>query len=164
MRTGQRPGGRPEHPRADHDRGRPGPTVYQQLRHVEPRHGNRSTNNAPRNIYPTADGSWVAVSTSAQRIAERVMELVGHPEVIAEPWFATGAGRAEHVDLLDAHVGDWIASRSRAEVLDAFEEAGAAIAPVYDAADLVNDPHVRETRDAARGAATTSWGRCCSTT
>ena len=94
----------------------PGPTIYQQLQHVEPRHGNRSTNNAPRNIYPTADGSWVAVSTSAQRIAERVLELVGHPEVVAEPWFSTGAGRAEHVDLLDAHVGGWIASRSRAEV------------------------------------------------
>ena len=123
----------------------PGPTIYQQLQHVEPRHGNRSSNNAPRNIYPTADGSWVAVSTSAQRIAERVLELVGHPEVIAEPWFATGAGRAEHVDLLDAHVGEWIASRSRAEVLEEFEKAGAAIAPVYDAADLANDPHVRET-------------------
>ncbi len=112
---------------------------------MEPRHGNRSTNNAPRNIYPTADGSWVAVSTSAQRIAERVLELVGHPEVIAEPWFATGGGRAEHVDLLDAYVGDWIAERSRADVLAAFEEAGAAVAPVYDAADLTRDPHVRET-------------------
>ena len=124
----------------------PGPTVYQQLQHVEPRHGNRSTNNAPRNLYPTADGSWVAVSTSAQRIAERVLELVGHPEVISEPWFATGSGRAEHVDLLDAYVGDWIAERTRADVLDAFEKAGAAMAPVYDAADLTRDPHVRETQ------------------
>jgi crotonobetainyl-CoA:carnitine CoA-transferase CaiB-like acyl-CoA transferase len=124
----------------------PGPTIYQQLQHVESRHGNRSTNNAPRNLYPTADGSWVAVSTSAQRIAERVLTLVGHPEVIDEPWFATGAGRAEHVELLDAHVGDWIAERSRAEVLAAFEEAGAAVAPVYDAADITQDPHVRATQ------------------
>ena len=69
---------------------------------VEQRHGNRSTNNAPRNTYRTADGNWVAVSTSAQSIAERVLRLVGHPEVIDEPWFASGHGRAEHVDLLDA--------------------------------------------------------------
>ncbi|MFS8479723.1 MAG: CoA transferase, partial [Micromonosporaceae bacterium] len=124
----------------------PGPMVYQQLGIVERRHGNRSTNNAPRNTYRTRDGSWVAISTSAQQIAERVMRLVGHPEVIDEPWFATGRGRAEHVDLLDSYVGEWIAQRDRDEVLRAFTEAGAAIAPVYDAKDLVEDPHVRETQ------------------
>lgn len=124
----------------------PGPTVYQQLGEVAQRHGNRSTNNAPRNTYRTSDDKWVAISTSAQRIAERVMELVGHPEVIDEPWFATGAGRAEHVDLLDDMVGGWIAARDRETVLDAFTEAGAAIAPVYDARDLTEDPHVRETQ------------------
>jgi crotonobetainyl-CoA:carnitine CoA-transferase CaiB-like acyl-CoA transferase len=123
----------------------PATTVYQQTGAVARRHGNRSTNNAPRNIYRTRDGSWVAVSTSAQRIAERVMMLVGHPEVIDEPWFRSGRGRAAHVDLLDAYVGDWIAQRTRAEVLEAFAEAGAAIAPVYDAKDLVEDPHIRET-------------------
>lgn len=124
----------------------PGPTVYQQLGHLEQRRGNRSANNAPRNTYRTRDGSWVAVSTSAQSIAERVLTLVGHPEVIAEPWFATGHGRAAHVDLLDGYVGDWIAARDRSEVLAAFEEAGAAIAAVYNARDLVEDPHVRETQ------------------
>lgn len=124
----------------------PGPTVYQQLGEVARRHGNRSTNNAPRNTYRTSDDRWVAISTSAQRIAERVMQLVGHPEVIDEPWFATGAGRAEHVDLLDEMVGGWIAVRDRETVLTAFTEAGAAIAPVYDARDLTEDPHVRETQ------------------
>ena len=123
----------------------PAPTVYQQLGIIEERHGNRSTNNAPRNTYRTLDDKWVAISTSAQRIAERVMQLVGHPEVIAEPWFQTGYGRVQHVDLLDTFVGEWIGRRTREEVLDAFTEAGAAIAAVYDAKDLVEDPHVRET-------------------
>ncbi|MFW0785973.1 CoA transferase [Gordonia sp. CPCC 206044] len=123
----------------------PGPTVYQQLGEIGQRHGNRSTNNAPRNIYRTSDDGWVAVSTSAQRIAERVLELVGHPEVIDEPWFATGGGRAEHVDMLDDYVGGWIAQRTRDEVIAAFTEAGAAIGPVYDAKDIVEDPHIRET-------------------
>lgn len=123
----------------------PAPTVYDQLGLVDGRHGNRSTNNAPRNIYRTADGSWVAVSTSAQRIAERVITLVGHPELINEPWFASGRERVEHVDLLDEHVGGWIAQRTRQEVMEAFALAGAAVAPVYDARDLVEDPHIRAT-------------------
>ena len=105
--------------------------------------GNRSLNNAPRNTYRCADGSWVAVSTSAQSIAERVMRLVGRPEYLAEPWFATGRGRAEHADELDAAVAAWVGERTRAEVLAAFEEAEAAVAPIYDVADVIADPAAR---------------------
>jgi crotonobetainyl-CoA:carnitine CoA-transferase CaiB-like acyl-CoA transferase len=123
----------------------PGPTVYDQLGIVQTRHGNRSTNNAPRNVYATSDGMWVAVSTSAQRVAERVLRLVGHPEVISEPWFGSGHGRAEHSDLLDGYVARWIGVRTRAEVIAEFEQAGAAVAAVYSAADIVADPHVRQT-------------------
>jgi crotonobetainyl-CoA:carnitine CoA-transferase CaiB-like acyl-CoA transferase len=115
-------------------------TRWDQLGTVQPRTGNRSVNNAPRNTYRTADGLWVAVSTSAQSIAERVMTLVGRPEFIHEPWFATGAGRAEHADELDDAVGAWIARRPRAEVIEAFDDAQAAIAPIYDARDIVADP------------------------
>ena len=118
----------------------PQPLWYDQLGHVQPRTGNRSQNNAPRNTYRTADGSWVAVSTSAQSIAERVMRLVGRPELIDEPWFATGADRARHADVLDAAVGDWIAQRTRTEVLAAFEKAEAAVAPIQDVRDVMTDP------------------------
>ncbi|MEU3336013.1 CoA transferase [Streptomyces sp. NPDC006668] len=118
----------------------PQPTWYDQLGYVQARTGNRSANNAPRNTYRTADGTWVAVSTSAQSIAERVMHLVGRPDLIDEPWFATGAERAAHADVLDAAVGDWIATRTRTEVLAAFEKAEAAIAPVQDVRDVLTDP------------------------
>jgi crotonobetainyl-CoA:carnitine CoA-transferase CaiB-like acyl-CoA transferase len=122
----------------------PAPTVYDKLGTIQGRTGNRSTNNAPRNLYKTNDGHWVAISTSADVIAERVMRLVGHPEVIDEPWFASGYTRAQHADLLDEYVGGWIAERSRAEVIETFEAAGAAAAPVYSAADIVHDPQVRD--------------------
>ncbi|MGV9696003.1 CaiB/BaiF CoA transferase family protein [Streptomyces sp. NPDC003470] len=118
----------------------PQPIWYDQLGHVQPRTGNRSQNNAPRNAYRTADGTWVAVSTSAQSVAERVMCLVGRPELVDEPWFATGADRARHADVLDAAVGDWIARHTRADVIAAFEKAEAAVAPVQDVRDVMTDP------------------------
>ncbi|MFC8598128.1 CaiB/BaiF CoA transferase family protein [Isoptericola sp. NPDC057191] len=118
-------------------------TRWDQLRTVQPRTGNRSANNAPRNTYRTCDGQWVAVSTSAQSIAERVMRLVGRPELIEEPWFARGVDRAQHADELDAAVGGWIAARTRDEVVAAFEQAQAAVAPIYDAHDIVDDPQFR---------------------
>ncbi|MFG2886164.1 CoA transferase [Streptomyces sp. NPDC048297] len=118
----------------------PQPTWYDQLGYVQERTGNRSANNAPRNTYRTADGQWVAVSTSAQSVAERVMRLVGRPELIEEPWFATGAQRAAHADVLDAAVGAWVRARTRDEVLAAFEKAEAAVAPVQDVRDVLEDP------------------------
>ncbi|MFC8668857.1 MULTISPECIES: CaiB/BaiF CoA transferase family protein [Streptomyces] len=118
----------------------PQPLWYDQLGHVQPRTGNRSQNNAPRNTYRTADGSWVAVSTSAQSIAERVMRLVGRPDLTAEPWFTTGAERARHTDVLDEAVGSWIADHTREEVIAEFEKAEAAVAPIQDVRDVMTDP------------------------
>lgn len=115
-------------------------TRWDQLRTMHERLGNRSGNNAPRNTYRTKDGQWIAISTSAQSIAERVMRMVGKPEVIDEPWFATGAGRAGHADELDAAVAAWVAERTREEALAGFDAAQAAAAPVYDAADISKDP------------------------
>jgi formyl-CoA transferase len=118
----------------------PQPTAYDQLGVVQQRSGNRSVNNAPRNTYKTKDGHWVAVSASAQSIAERVMRLVGHPEYIDEPWFASGSERAKHADELDAAVQDWISSRTQEEVVRAFEEVSAAVAPIYDIEGIMQDP------------------------
>ncbi len=116
--------------------------AYDQFGEVPGRQGNRSSNNAPRNIYRTADGCWAAVSTSAEPVAERAVALVGSPEIAEEPWFATGAGRAAHVDEIDALMAAWIRERTLAEVVEAFEAADVAIAPVYDVADYVADPQV----------------------
>ncbi|WP_455354362.1 CaiB/BaiF CoA transferase family protein [Streptomyces sp. SYSU K217416] len=118
----------------------PHPIWFDQLGYVQPRTGNRSSNNAPRNTYRSADGRWLAVSTSAQSVAERVMHLVGRPELIDEPWFATGTGRALHADVLDEAVGGWISAHRGDEVISAFEKAEAAIAPVYDIRDVMADP------------------------
>ncbi|MFF5705572.1 CaiB/BaiF CoA transferase family protein [Streptomyces sp. NPDC012794] len=124
-----------------------GPLATHDLTGIMPtRQGNRSPNNAPRNVYRTKDDHWVAVAATTVSIAERVVRLVGRPELAEEPWFGTGAGRALHADELDAAVGGWIAGRTRDEVVDAFEHAQAAIGPVYDFADVLQDPHL-----AARG-------------
>jgi crotonobetainyl-CoA:carnitine CoA-transferase CaiB-like acyl-CoA transferase len=118
----------------------PQATVYDQLGIVQQRTGNRSINNAPRNTYLTADERWVAVSTSATTVAERVLRLVGREDVTREPWFGAGRERATHADELDDIVAGWIATRSFDEVMAKFEEAGAAIAPVYDVEQILADP------------------------
>jgi formyl-CoA transferase len=116
------------------------PTIFDQTGAIQGRSGNRSVNNAPRNVYKTRDGRWLAISTASQSIAERVMTLVEHPEVISEAWFRSGVGRAQHGDMLDGFVSAWILARDAETVLEAFEKAGAAVAPVYDVAQVMADP------------------------
>jgi crotonobetainyl-CoA:carnitine CoA-transferase CaiB-like acyl-CoA transferase len=120
----------------------PGPSAYDQLGIVPGRHGNRSPNNAPRNTYKTRDGRWVAISASATSIAERVMRLVGRPDIAQQPWFYSARERVRHGDQLDDIVASWIGARDFEKVMRAFEEAGAAIAPIYDIEQLINDPQV----------------------
>ncbi|MGB8345314.1 MAG: CoA transferase [Ktedonobacteraceae bacterium] len=119
------------------------PTFYDQLGIIQNRMGNRTPNNAPRNLYRTRDDRWAAVSTSGDNIAKRVMNLVGHPEIIEEPWFSSARGRAEHADILDEFVGGWIEQRDLDEVMKAFKEVGAAVAPIYNVSHVMSDPHFK---------------------
>lgn len=122
-----------------------GPQIitYDQLGTLQERYGNRSRNNAPRNTYRTSDGKWVAISTSSQQIAERVAILIGREDFVSQPWYASASGRGKHNDEVDEAVAAWIGKRTRAEVIDAFEKAEAAVAPVYDAADVLADPQIQ---------------------
>lgn len=117
---------------------------YDQLGTVRGRTGNRISDSAPRNTYRTADGHWVALSGSAQSIAERILTAVERPELIHEPRFKDNAARVAHADELDRVIGDWIRTRSLAEVLKRFEACEAALGPVYDAEQIFADPHFRE--------------------
>jgi crotonobetainyl-CoA:carnitine CoA-transferase CaiB-like acyl-CoA transferase len=121
----------------------PGPSVFDQLGVIAGRHGNRSPNNAPRNAYLTRDGRWVAISASATSVAERVMRLVGRGDLTEKPWFASAGERSRRSELIDGAVSTWIAARELDEVVQAFEDAGAALAPIYDVEQLMNDPQVR---------------------
>ncbi|MEZ5171627.1 MAG: CoA transferase [Acidimicrobiia bacterium] len=97
----------------------------------------------PRGTYRCADGRWVAVSTSAESVARRVLSLIG---VGDDPRFADFASRVEHREELDELLGSWIGERDLDAVLEAFTAAHAAIAPVLTMTQLVEDPHVRERR------------------
>ena len=70
----------------------PQASVYDQLGIVHNRTGNRAPFTAPRNAYLSKDGRWLGLSGSSQSIAERVMRLVGKPEMVDEPWFRTTPG------------------------------------------------------------------------
>ena len=117
------------------------PSAAAHLGYDQPRLGAGIPYTVPRGTYRCADGRWVAISTSAESVARRVLELLG---VEADTRFASFAGRAAHREELDAIVGAWISARPSPEVLATFEAAEAAIAPVYTMTELLRDAHAIE--------------------
>jgi formyl-CoA transferase len=113
---------------------------FDQLGSVMGRTGNRSPMNAPRNLYRTLDGHWIAVSTSTQETADRFLAMVGRDDIVAQPWFGAANTRAEHVEEIDEAVSAWIAARDAVEVLKRCADANAPACKVSTVEDIVNDP------------------------
>ncbi len=128
----------------------PLPGAYAATGYLQPRLGSGIPYSVPRGTWRCADGSWVAVSTSAESVAGRVMELIGFGD---RSDLRTFNGRIDARDEVDARMGEYCGSRTLPEVLAAFEEAHAAAAPIYDMADIARDPHY-----AARGSIITVDG------
>ena len=115
-------------------------STYLTTGELQERLGSGIPYSVPRSTYLTADDRWVAVSTSADSVAQRVMEMIG---VGDDERFMSFDGRVANRAEIDERLGAWIRSRPMQQVLQAFEEAHAAAAPVYDMADIAADPHYR---------------------
>jgi len=109
---------------------------------LKPRTGSRSTNSAPRNAYRCSDGKYVGLSGSTQTMAERVLRTIGRPELIDDPRFRTNADRLKNVAELDGIIADFFARLTQAEAVELMEKAEVTVGPIYDASQILQDPHV----------------------
>lgn len=119
----------------------PLPTLFRHSGSVPARRGSRLSFSSPRNAYRTRDGAYFAVSGTAARAAETIVALVGGPNLLSDPRFATPDARATHADELDEIVAAWISDRTLHQVEQDFERVGAAGVRVATIADLACDPH-----------------------
>lgn len=108
--------------------------------YLQPRMGSALPYSVPRGVYPTQDGRWVALSTSAEPVARRLLRHLG---VEDDPRFADVARRSEHRADLELIVGNWTATRTADQLLGECADADLAVALVNTIEDLVADPHVR---------------------
>jgi len=101
---------------------------------------------APTNAYRCADGGYAIVAGNGDSIFRRLMGCIGRPDLAADPALANNTGRVAQVELLDAAIGGWAASRTVDEVLAALDAAHVPAGRIYTIADIAADPHY-----AARG-------------
>jgi crotonobetainyl-CoA:carnitine CoA-transferase CaiB-like acyl-CoA transferase len=113
--------------------------TYDQLGIDLVRTGNRAATNAPRGIYRSADGRWLAVSASTVSTAQRLLSMCGRPDIAALDWMRSAESRSAHAEEIDAVLVPWFRERTHTEILDACRAADAPASLVYAPSDIVTD-------------------------
>jgi formyl-CoA transferase len=122
----------------------PQAAAYQASGRVRPRAGSRSTTAAPRNVYRTRDERYVSLSASTQKMSERLFRAIGRADVNEDPRYRTNADRVRHSAELDAIIGAFMGQMTLAEALAFFDQAEVTVGPIYDIAQLLEEPYVAE--------------------
>ena len=104
---------------------------------------NRSQTAGPSDIYKTKDG-WIVVAVNGDPLFRRAARVIGAPEWIGDPRFATDKARGDNGAAMSARIQDWCVTRSSADVITAFEAARVPAGPVYTMRETLDDPHVRQ--------------------
>lgn len=110
------------------------------------RTGGRMEGIAPSNAYVCAGGGSIVIAGNGDSIFGRLMQIIGRPDLAADPQLANNAGRWERRDELDAAIGAWTATLAPADALAVLDDAGVPSGPIYTAEDICQDPQY-----AARG-------------
>jgi crotonobetainyl-CoA:carnitine CoA-transferase CaiB-like acyl-CoA transferase len=95
---------------------------------------------APYQALRTADGYVVVAATNAH-FWQRLCDVVGLPELVGDPRFATNADRLLHRDELTGLLETALATRTTQDWVDALVAAGVPVGPVQDYAQALADPH-----------------------
>ena len=104
--------------------------------------GSRHPSITPFAALRTADGE-VIVAVGNDKLFVALCEVVGRPELAADPRFVDNHARCAHVHELHELLEQALVTRPTAAWLDALEAAGIPSGPVNDVAAVVDDPHVR---------------------
>ena len=96
----------------------------------------------PRGAFKCSDG-FVALNVPDDGIWARLANTIGRPDLIEDPRSAVGPSRAANADFLQPILEEWMADKTRTEVVDAFNAAGMPTGPVYTAEDVFADEHFR---------------------
>ncbi len=114
--------------------------VFEATGHERERMGSETHRSVPHNNYLAADGRWVTIACTNDRMFDRLADIMGRPELCADPRFGTNAARIEHRGETNGIVADWVRGRTADEVVALADPAGVPCGVVHTVADYVAHP------------------------
>ena len=114
---------------------------YDQLGEKKPRLGNQMEEDVPRNLYATADGGAIAISSGSQAIFENLLDAMGRADLKQDPRFGSAEQRVANRDAIDAIVADWMRSLPAQEAMRRLEEHRMVAGTVWEVDRILEDRH-----------------------
>ncbi|MEP9364161.1 CoA transferase [Nocardioides sp. CN2-186] len=112
--------------------------------HEPGRLGTAHPRNAPYQGFTAADGDFT-VAAGNDRLWAAVADVVGLPELVADPRFLTQLDRVAHQHQLEALLQQRFALRKREEWLTELRARGVPCGPLNTFGEILADPHVEAT-------------------
>jgi len=114
--------------------------AYAYRGYVRERMGPGTVNVVPHSHYPTADGKWVAIACTNDKIFQRLLDLMGKPELGGTGRWGTITKREAERKEVDDFVAAWTSQYPAAELLKMCAEGQVPCGPVNSIKDIFEDP------------------------
>lgn len=121
--------------------------AYAHTGYVRERMGADTVNVVPHSHYPTADGKWVAIACTNDRMFKRLADTMGQPELAAPERYGLVANRLAGRADVNRVVGEWTGSLPQAEVLARCAAGEVPSGPIHSVADIFADEQYRARGD-----------------
>ena len=105
--------------------------------------GAGAPNVCPHSHYPTADGKWVAIACTNDRMFARLAAVMGRPELAQPDAYGTARQRLVARETIDRLVGAWTRGLDHDDVLAQCTAGEVPCGPIHSIADIFADPHFK---------------------
>jgi formyl-CoA transferase len=109
---------------------------------VPPQAGNNHPTGIPTGVFATSDGH-INIAATGKAIYERFCHTMGKPEWLTDERFRSPGRRFANRDAMNAAIEAITRTRTSAEWIRAFNEAGVPAGPIYSIDEVFADPQVK---------------------
>ena len=95
------------------------------------------------NVYRTKDG-WAYIIVASDNIWERLCNILGKPEWLNDPRFASRALRGRSAPVVEAELEKFFATRTMEDAVNTLSDAGIPCSPVNDVPQASRSPQIWE--------------------
>ncbi len=107
--------------------------------------GNRAQSSGPADVFQTNDGKWIIAQSLGDNLFKRWARMIGEPNWVDDPRFATDELRADNGEILSARMQEWTRQYTMEEALEHLAKARLPAGPVLSPQQVLDDPHVQQT-------------------
>lgn len=107
---------------------------------LPPRYGNSNPISAPLDSYRARDGDLI-IAVANDALFSKLCDVIGKPELAADPRFATDPARKENEDALRVALEEWTATRTVDDAVTQLSDAAIPASPVWSIDQVVDSEH-----------------------